>query len=55
MDAQQNSEAELPTLSIKEFPGASKEELFKKQAMLLGLAILVMLVCTAIVQAAGPA
>jgi hypothetical protein len=55
MDAQQTSEAELPTISIKELPGASKDELFKKQATLLGIAILVVLVCTAILRVAGPA
>ena len=46
----QNSETELSAISVEDFPSASKDELLKWQVILVGIALLVMLACTAILR-----
>jgi len=44
----QDTDTELPAIQIEDLPSASKDEILKKQLVLVGIAVVVLLVCRAI-------
>ena len=44
----QDSQSELPPIQIEDMPSATKDEILKKQLVLVGIGVMVLLVCRAI-------